>query len=280
MNGVLRAASLFLVLGILAGCAKEPHAERVIEVTGMEYAFRAPDSVDAGRAVIRLRNEGKVLHEMIVMKLQRGKTVKDLADAQAANTTVRGLIEGGNAVLFAGAGDLGDGELVVDFEPGRDYVLWCNFTDGDGKPQHSTLGMFKQIHVREVQAAASVAVSPVVMVAAGDYAFTLPDTLAAGPVEFRLRNVGMQRHEISFARIKAGATAKYFIAQYLARQNIDSLYDNDGAVLVSWAGDTNQVSIRAHLEAGRTYLLLCEFQDAPDAPQHIALGMFKEIVVR
>lgn len=279
MNDSLSLASLLLALGSLA-CAERRLVERVLEVTGTEYAFQAPDSVDAGRTVIRLRNEGKVLHEMIVSKLRRGSTVKDLADAQAADVTVRPFIEPGTAVVFAAAGKTGDGELVVDFEPGRDYVLWCNFTDGDGKPQHSTLGMYKRIHVRDASAASTTLPAQVVIVDAGDYAFRLPDTLPAGLTEFRMRNTGAHRHEISFGRIKAGATARFFMSEYLQKRNIDSLYDNDGSILVAYAGDTNQFAMRARLEAGRSYVLLCEFQDAPDAPMHVTLGMFKEIVVR
>ncbi|MBC7897806.1 MAG: hypothetical protein H7066_20470 [Cytophagaceae bacterium] len=274
-----RAASLVLALGVLSACAERP-AERVLEVIGMEYAFQVPDSVDAGRTVVRLRNDGKVLHEMIVMKLQRGSTVKDLIDAQAAALTVRPFIEGGNAVLFAPPAKTGDGELVVNFEPGRDYVLWCNFTDGEGKPQHATLGMFKRIHVRDASPASAALGAQVVNVDAGDYAFRLPDTLPAGLTEFRMQNTGAQRHEISFARIKRGATASFFMSEYLQKRNIDSLYDNDGAILTAYAGDTNRFAMRAQLESGRSYILLCEFQDTPDSPVHATLGMFKEIVVR
>jgi uncharacterized cupredoxin-like copper-binding protein len=280
VNRIMRFGYVLLVFGGLACAEKVSLPERVLEVTGTEYAFQAPDSVEAGRTVVRLRNGGKVLHEMIVMKLRRGSTVQQVAEAQAAKATVRPFIEGGNAVVFAQAGKAGDGELVVDFEPGRDYLLWCNFADGEGKPAHSTLGMFKRIHVREQAAAATVPLSHVVTVETGDYAFRLPDTLAAGWTEFRMRNTGAQRHEISFARLKAGSTARFFMSEYLGKRNIDSLYDNDGSILTANGGDTNQFAMRANLEAGRSYILLCEFQDGPDAPVHAHLGMFKEIIVR
>lgn len=246
----------------------------------MEYAFRAPDSVDAGRTVIRLKNEGKVVHEMIVLRLRPGVTAKALAEAQTSKASVRQLIEGGNAVLFAPGNTLGSGELVVDFASGTDYALWCNFTDGDGKPEHYTLGMFKVLHVRAAAAPGTVREVPIVDIEAVDYAFRLPDTLDAGEAELRIRNVGTKRHEISFGRLTKGTTAKQFFTDFLAKRNVDAYYDDDGAILTAYPGDTNTTSIRTRFESGRTYVIYCEFQDTPDAPHHTSLGMFKEIVVR
>jgi hypothetical protein len=34
------------------------------------------------------------------------------------------------------------------------------------------------------------------------------------------------------------------------------------------------------LQAGRTYAMLCNFQDTDDAPPHTELGMVKEFVVQ
>lgn len=284
MNSLARTV-LVAPLVVASACERagpRQPVERLLEVTGMEYAFRGPDSVDAGRTVVRLKNEGKVLHEMIVMKLRPGTTLKALVDSQAARVSVRPLIEGGNSVLFAPPQTTGSGELVVDFEPGRDYVLWCNFTDGEGKPPHATLGMFKLVHVRATESPPPVTARQVVNIETVDYAFRLPDTVSAGETELRLHNAGQQRHEVSFGRLAPGVTAKHFMTEFLAKRNVDALYDSTdhGAVLTAYPGDTNPVAIRTRLESGRTYLVLCEFQDAPDAPLHTSLGMFKEIVVR
>ncbi len=279
-RGILR---LPLALGILAGaCTRTPPTppERVIQVVARDYAFEVPDTVAPGRVRLTLRNEGKVRHEMIVMKLRRNVTVAQLVAAYDGDLGFRPFLDGGNAVLFAPEGGLGDGALVVDLEPGRDYVLWCNFTDGEGHPEHARLGMFKRIHVREgAPAPAPVAVRQL-LVETGDYAFRFPDTVAAGPTELRIRNTGTQRHEAALSRLKAGTSAAFFFAEYLKGHDVDSLYDDDGAILTAYPGDDNRTAIWVDFQPGRTYVLLCEFQDTPDARPHARLGMVKGLAVR
>ena len=35
-----------------------------------------------------------------------------------------------------------------------------------------------------------------------------------------------------------------------------------------------------NLERGKTYMLICNFQDMPDKPRHVALGMFTSFQVK
>ena len=141
--------------------------------------------------------------------------------------------------------------------------------------------MFKVIHVPEGPASRSLPpATNTVVVDAGDYAFHLPDTLPAGLTDFRMQNTGQQRHEISLGHLAPGITAAYFLAEDAKGNAVDSLYDDDGSVLTAYPGDENRVAMRANLVAGRSYVLVCEFRDNPDAPRHVTKGMFKEIVVR
>jgi hypothetical protein len=281
LQGTVGALALGVLIG--ASCAPAhapPVAEQVLEVVGTEYAFQVPDTVSPGRTVVRLRNVGRVLHEVILMKLQPGVPTDSLLAQAEWRSGFRQFVDGGNAVLFAPPARTGDGELVVDLEPGRDYLLWCNFTDGKGTPRHAALGMLRRVHVRAEPAPPPAPPAREVVVAAGDYRFVAPDTLAAGVVEFRIRNVGRQRHEISLSRLKAGTSAAFFLDELQKGSDVDSLYDDDGAVLTAYPGDDNRTAIRATLRAGHEYVLVCEFRDAPGAPTHLALGMTKGIVVR
>ena len=271
-----------VLLTSVAACA-DPSSPRgrVIEVVASDYAFVAPDTVAPGPAELRLTNHGRVRHEMIVMKLRRGATAGDLLAAQQRGETFRPNLDGGSAVLFAQPGATGDGRLGVDFEPGRDYVLWCNFQDADSLPRHSAMGMFRQIHVAaSARTLAPRAPARRVTVDAGDYAFRVADTLDAGETEVVMANSGKQRHELAFGRLKAGTTAAGFYAEYLKGGNVDALYDDDGAILTAYGGDPNAFAIRVDLVAGRTYVLLCEFSDSPGTRPHAEMGMFKGIVVR
>ncbi len=270
-----------LLIGLVSCITPPSSHERVIDISASDYAFLSPDTVAAGPAVLRFTNHGRVPHEMVIMKLRRGASVKDLVAAEQRGERFRPNLDGGSAVLFAQPGAVGDGRLTVDFEAGRDYVLWCEFQDGDSTPKHSSLGMVKQVHVADSIAATS-ARAPVrrVTVDVGDYAFRVADTLPAGESDILMRNDGAQRHEVAIGRLKAGTTPQYFFAQYLQDQDVDSLYDDDGAILVAYGGDQNAFTIRVDFLAGRSYVLLCELRDSPEAPKHAKMGMFRGIVVR
>ena len=277
---LVRLLSAPLVVGAF-GC-QSPASVPDIEVVAHEYAFSAPDSVDAGPALVHLRSTGKVGHEMILLKLKPGVAVAQLVEAHKNDQPFRPLLDGGNAVLFAGPGSANDARLSVTFESGRDYVLWCNFADGAGQPKHATLGMFKAIAVRVAAPRAPHPATPVrnVMVSTSDYAFQVPDTLPAGVTDFRMRNVGRVPHEVVLSRLRAGISARLVLEGELKGSNVDSLFDSEGVLLTAPAGDHNDVAMRVNLLAGRLYVLECTFQDAADKPPHVALGMFKQITVR
>lgn len=293
MPGASRVAAWLALAGVAAACGAEPKRvaaaapDAVLEVVATEYAFQAPDSVAPGRTVLRLKNLGRVVHELIVMKLKPGVPMDSLVALRGKREGFRTFIDGGSAVLFAPPGEVGDGELVVDFEPGRDYALWCNFRDGEGKPMHSALGMYRRIRVPATRPAAAPArpatvTAPVreVVVLAGDYRFAVADTLDAGTVELRIRNVGRMRHEVAFGRLKAGVSARTFLEEMRKGADIDAFYDDDGAIVTAYPDDDNRTAIRAELRAGHEYVILCEFRDAPGQPSHVELGMAKGIVVR
>jgi hypothetical protein len=278
----MRSLRLFGLLGIAAtACsAPSPADQRIIDIVALDYAFQAPDTVQPGPALLRLTNRGAVAHEVIVMKLRPGVSVAQLYAAQQRDESFRPSLDGGVAVLFANPGTTGDGRLVVNLEAGRDYALWCNFQDDDEAPRHSELGMFKQIHVGGAHAELGTKPARKVVVDASDYAFRVADTLSSGVTDFVLTNSGQQRHEISFARMPVGVSPAVFVDEYMKGNDVDSLYDDDGAVLTAYGGEGNEFAVRIDLLAGRSYLLLCELSDTPDAPPHAMMGMFKGLEVR
>jgi hypothetical protein len=279
----MRSLRLLSLLGIAATACSAPSPapeERVIDIVALDYAFQVPDTVRPGPALLRLTNHGAVAHEVIVMKLRPGVSVEQLFAAQQHDESFRPSLDGGVAVLFANPGTTGDGRLTVNFEAGHDYALWCNFQDGNEAPLHSALGMFKQIHVAGPNDELAITSARRLVVDANDYAFRVADTLPAGVTDFVLTNSGQQRHEISFARMPAGVSPAVFFDEYLKGNDVDSLYDDDGAVLTAYGGESNEFAVRIDLLAGRSYVLICELRDTPDAPPHVKLGMFKGIEVR
>ncbi|MGE3618014.1 MAG: hypothetical protein AB7L66_19245, partial [Gemmatimonadales bacterium] len=113
----------------------------------------------------------------------------------------------------------------------------------------------------------------------GDYAFRVADTVTAGWVDVRVTNIGRQRHELALSLLKPGVDGAFFYAQVLKGANVDSLYDDDGAILTAYPGGGNLFGIRVELLPGRAYVLECTFKDSDTAPPHNKLGMFKALTV-
>jgi hypothetical protein len=107
-----------------------------------------------------------------------------------------------------------------------------------------------------------------------DYSFGSPDTLPPGPTAITFENRGAVPHEMILTRLKAGITLDNVL------EGIRQEFTEGGAsVLIADAGSTSDIRVLVDLLPGRTYALVCNFQDQPDAPPHIQLGMRKTFYV-
>ncbi|HEV8045959.1 MAG TPA: hypothetical protein VGP38_12300 [Rubrobacter sp.] len=158
-------------LGLLAcggGAGTDTTAEggaaQEIDVVAVEYDFEGiPDSLEAGPASFGLTNEGKELHELILVGINEGFTFEDAMKAKGEEGTTAGIgvippIEPGaeaeEALDLAGAAP-GEGKptpfegnrIEADLEPGS-YVLLCAVeSKKEGKP-HVELGQVKELTVQ------------------------------------------------------------------------------------------------------------------------------------
>ena len=108
-----------------------------------------------------------------------------------------------------------------------------------------------------------------------EYAFTGPDTVAAGLVTVRLVNTGKEPHQLALIRIDSG------------KGMVDIMGAMKGTAIPAWmtfVGGPNAVApgdssnATQALTAGQ-YLLLC-FLPAPDGVMHLAKGMMRMIAVK
>ncbi len=120
---------------------------RKIAVIGHDYAFTAPDTVQAGAALFSLRNQGAVRHEVVVLLAKQGRTLAEYIQATTPEER-RALNDGVIGVIFAEPGQSAPGRLLTDLEKGRTYILICGFRDAPDKPQHFRLGMAGVLHVK------------------------------------------------------------------------------------------------------------------------------------
>ena len=133
---------------------------------------------------------------------------------------------------------------------------------------------------------ATPAAPPVVTITATDFAFSAPDTIAAGLTTFRLVNHGKEPHQAviftapgkSFTELETAAVltgsgpaaeAKWF-QTFVAMQ--PAFPGSPGAVLAP-----DSVVITSNLAPGN-YLIAC-FIPSPDGKWHVQKGMFRRLVV-
>ena len=112
-----------------------------VTVTGSDYAFQLPDSLQAGPTVLHFKNVGKVDHEMGMALLKPGVTLAHVLDRIKGGGSPDSLLDGIVGILIAKPGATTLGGLSVELLPGRTYAMFCNFQDGPDKPPHSSLGM-------------------------------------------------------------------------------------------------------------------------------------------
>ena len=119
----------------------EPLADITIKLT--DYAFEISPALTAGHHVIRVEDSGPQPHELVLVKLEPGKTVQQMAQwSEKMEGPPPGTFLGGVSPITIGEASF----ITVDLTPGE-YGLLCFLPDAkDGKP-HVMHGMSKQVTV-------------------------------------------------------------------------------------------------------------------------------------
>ena len=120
-------------------------AGRVDTIIGLDYAFRYPQNLAAGRHAFLFRNEGKHRHEFSVTLLKPGVTLANVVAVDKVDGDIDPLIDTGLGLVWARTGETSLGRLEVNLLPGREYLIDCGFTDDDKSPPHYKLGMYGSI---------------------------------------------------------------------------------------------------------------------------------------
>lgn len=135
------ALTALFVTAMACQAPPPPQGPQDITVTGSDYAFQLPDSLQAGTTVLHFNNVGKVDHEMGMALLKPGVTLAQVLETIKSGNSPDSLLDGIVGILIAKPGVTTLGGLSVELLPGRTYAMFCNFQDGPDKPPHSSLGM-------------------------------------------------------------------------------------------------------------------------------------------
>lgn len=114
-----------------------------VDLTLTDYAFNVDKPITAGQHVIRVQNIAEQPHELVLVKLESGKTIAEFAKwIEKPTGPPPGAVIGGTTPQSKGIINY----VMAKFEPG-DYGFICFLPDAkDGKP-HLNHGMINQFRV-------------------------------------------------------------------------------------------------------------------------------------
>jgi hypothetical protein len=251
--------------------------DNVVTVTATDYAFQAPDSIAAGRTTFHLVNRGPDFHHLWLIKLEQGKTLKDLVEATKTPGPLPAWavnVGGPNSPMPGG-----EAWATLDLEPGK-YVAACVIPAmKDGQP-HFMKGMVKELTVtarRGVRQAGKTAPPATdVVMTLDDYDFRVSTPITSATKTIRLRNVAEQTHEAVIVKLNARTTVQDFLAAMEKPQG-----PPPGALIggITGIAKGRTVDIPTSFTPGE-YALLCFVPDAKDGKPHLAHGMVKQFSVK
>lgn len=137
-KGMTKALTVVAPTGPVAAA---PAADVTIQMT--DYTWTITPEFKAGRNVVRLENLAEQPHEMVVIRLDEGKTVDDM---MAWGASLKGRAPG--TALGGGTGQKkGDvAYMTFDLTPGN-YLLLCFLPDAKDGKMHLEHGMVKQFTI-------------------------------------------------------------------------------------------------------------------------------------
>lgn len=248
---------------------------RVVSVTAYDYRFESPVSVPAGTLTFRMKNAGKEVHHLWVVKLNRGKTPADFLNAMNAWGSALKMPEWATDV--GGPNNVGPGQTAagtMTLEAGT-YMLVCWVPSPDGRP-HVMKGMIKPLTVTSKGATSASEPKADMTMTLDDYNFVLSGTLKAGTRTIRFENRATQAHEAVIARLLPDKTMLQAIVWMNSGQSGPSPVEMLGGA--SGIAQGRHMFVTADLRPGK-YVLLCFIPDAKDGRPHSSHGMANEITV-
>jgi hypothetical protein len=221
------------------GEGDDTSAPPVVDVTAVDYAFQAPDSVRSGWTTLRMVNEGSEHHHFHLLGMPDGRTAHafitdvlapadslgrlraagKIDSAQVRETlaqTVPDWARPANIVKGGGVGGVAPGDTgrtTVYLKSGT-YVMDCAIRTAEGRV-HRALGMVDSLVVTDENTGASPP-DPDVTVRVSGSDLRVLDTLDAGTktVKFRVDRApdGDNAYFGMLARLKSDVTAEDLVA--------------------------------------------------------------------
>ncbi|MDQ2665152.1 MAG: hypothetical protein M3Z05_04005 [Gemmatimonadota bacterium] len=269
------ALSLLLAAVVSGGgpAPKPARAASVVIVHARDFSFVAPKTVKSGVNTFRLVNDGKELHHLSIIKLEKGKTMADLAAAlkkPGPPPTWMKEVGGPNPAL---PGSTVEATLALD---AGSYVMVCFIPSPGSTVPHVMKGMMAAFTVTPDASGAAEAVADAT-VHLSDYTFTVDKPLAAGHRVLKVVNDAQQPHELVMVQLAPGKTIAD-VGSWVEKDLMKGPPPGKPIGGMSGLANGRSASFTVDLKPGK-YGLICFAPDARDGKSHFAHGMSKEIVV-
>lgn len=250
-----------------------PAATSVVTVHAKDFSYAAPKTVKSGVNTFRLVNDGKELHHLTIIKLEKGKTMADLVTALKTQGPPPAWIQevGGPNPALPGA----TVEATLNLDAGS-YVMMCFIPSPGATTPHAMKGMMAAFTVTREASGAAEAV-PDVTVHLTDYAFTADKPFAAGHHVLKVVNDAKQSHELVVVELAPGKTIADF-GNWADKGMMKGPPPGKPVGGMAALANGRTGSFPLDLKAGR-YGLICFAPDGKDGKSHFSHGMSKEIVV-
>lgn len=244
-----------------------------VKIVAKDYGFEAPAKIPSGVTTIHLTNQGGELHHAQLIKLEQGKTVRDLAQALKNPGPPPAWVKfvGGPNALPPGK----EANATSVLDPGQ-YAIIC-FIPGPDGVMHAAKGMIRELEITgPVTSAADTLPSADVTIKMLDYGYQASAPLKPGRQTILVENAGPQPHELALLKLAPGKKVADFAAWAEGGLKGPPPAEPIGGVSVVDKG--GRATFTADLEPGN-YGLMCFVPDAKDGKPHLAHGMMKEIKV-
>src|SRR3954467_715176 len=238
----------------------------VVVVHAKDFGYTVLPTIASGLTTFRLVNDGKELHHMTILKLDKGKTLADFQaelKKQGPPPTWLTAVGGPNA---AEPGKTV--EATLNLEAGN-CVSACFISSPGSEIPHMAKGMLQSLTVvsggvtQAGSAANAWAPTPVpeIHLELKEYGYPFSKPLTAGKHVIHVMNSGTQEHEVIFVRTAPGKHASDIMAW--ARTGMKGPPPGSPVDGMATLAKGRTGFFTANLTPG-TYVLLCFVPDAKD----------------
>jgi uncharacterized cupredoxin-like copper-binding protein len=272
MGTTLYLSGATLALAAVAGRIRPTTpALTTLRIVAHDYSYELPATVGSGPVRIELVNEGKELHQAYLVRLEQGKTLRDLAQLPAEAPPPSWMVPLGGP----NAAEPGDSSRVIENLAPGNYAVICVIPSPDGTP-HFMKGMATGFEVKSRGGTAARAPKADLTIRLADFAFALSAPVKPGNRTINVVNDAVQPHEVVLVRLAEGKTAADLVQWSQAHFDGPPPGHFVGGIVGLASGASGMVE--ATFEPGN-YALICYFPDVKDGLPHFAHGMVAPLTV-